>query len=187
MCVGNFLKLLRSPTKNVKLKQYIPCKRFVEHLVGAERQWAAGRYSSEEWCARGAAATRGRRRKQRWRGTTGTRRCEMARAAGSKAGEEDGRRGVARRRDGTGRILPRRTATGGAVQIWGGAGGLPLRGGDAGDATTAARSAVAGVEVPAAVARRRGRRQGGTASRRQRGVARRLGRGSGGARRWAGT
>ena len=29
--------------KNVKLKQYIPCKGIVEHLVGAEQQWAAGR------------------------------------------------------------------------------------------------------------------------------------------------
>ena len=34
--------------QNMKLKQYIPCTRFVKHLVGTERQWAAGRCSSEE-------------------------------------------------------------------------------------------------------------------------------------------
>ena len=47
--------------KNVKLKQYIPCKRFVEHLVGVEQQWATGRYSLEEWRARGAAGLEGSR------------------------------------------------------------------------------------------------------------------------------
>lgn len=51
--------------KNVKLKQYISCKHFVEHVVSAERQWMAERSSSEEWRARGATTTRGRWRKQR--------------------------------------------------------------------------------------------------------------------------
>ena len=62
--------------QNIKLKQYIPCKCFVKHLVGAELQWAAERCSSEEWCARGAgqgeevedaAAARGDRRGKRRR------------------------------------------------------------------------------------------------------------------------
>ena len=45
--------------QNVKLKQYIPCKRFVKHLVSAERQWVAGSCLSKDWRARGAAAKRG--------------------------------------------------------------------------------------------------------------------------------
>ena len=44
-------------------EQYIPSRRFVEHLAGAERQRAHGRCSSEDQHARGAAGLEGGRRK----------------------------------------------------------------------------------------------------------------------------
>ena len=45
-------------------EQYIPSRRFVEHLAGAERQRARGRCSSADQHARGAAGLEGARRKR---------------------------------------------------------------------------------------------------------------------------
>ena len=57
-------------------EQYIPSRRFVEHLAGAERQRARGRCSSEDGRARGAAGLEGGRRSRRGagigRGSAGT-------------------------------------------------------------------------------------------------------------------
>ena len=67
----------------MKFEQYIPCRRFVEHLAGAARQRALGRCSSDDGGARAPAVLGGDGRK---RGRAGIGRGSLRRSPGCAGG-----------------------------------------------------------------------------------------------------